>query len=100
MFYGSEKTTVNPSIRIFNKVGDAYGFLTDISYIVDFEKGVEFMVSATISCNTDGIFNDDHYDYDRIGYPFMKHLGQALYEYECKRTKKYVPDLAEFKIVY
>jgi hypothetical protein len=100
MFYGSEKKTVHPDIRIFNKVGDAYGFLTDISYIVDFANGVEFMVSATISCNTDGIFNDDHYDYDRIGYPFLKHLGQALYDYELKRTKKHMPDLTEFRMVY
>ncbi len=62
------RTTI---IRIFNKVGDAYGFLTDIAYIVDFENNIQFALSATILANADGIFNDDKYDYETIGLPFM-----------------------------
>lgn len=90
LLWGSEKGISKPGyIRIFNKVGDAYGFLTDIAYIVDFEHKTEFMLSATISCNSDGIYNDDRYDYETIGYPFMKQLGQLLYEYEIKRPKKH-----------
>ena len=52
------------------------------------------MVSCSMLCNSDGIFNDDHYDYDSIGFPFMKNLGQVLYQYEKGRTKKYLPDLS------
>ena len=100
LFYGSEKKPREPNIRIFNKIGDAYGFLIDGMYFVDFKNNVEFQLSATIYCNSDGIFNDDKYDYDTIGYPFMKHLGQAIYQYELSRQRKFIPDLSEFKIDY
>ena len=61
LYYGSEKNAVlNPSIRIFNKVGDAYGFLLDNAYVVDFDKKVEFIVTAVLLCNEDEIFNDEN----------------------------------------
>ncbi len=95
LYAGSEKGDwPNKNIRIFNKVGDAYGFLIDVAYIVDFETKTELMVSCSMLCNSDGIFNDDKYDYDTIGFPFMKNLGQVLYQYEKERTKKYLPDLS------
>ena len=94
LLYGSEQGKLPKNIRIFNKVGDAYGQLIDVAYIVDFEKNIEFMVSASIYCNQDGILNDDHYDYDTIGFPFMKNLGKLLYEHELKRKKNIQPDLS------
>jgi beta-lactamase class A len=94
ILYGSEKGSLPKNIRIFNKVGDAYGHLLDVAYVVDFEKKVEFFVSAVIYCNSDGVLNDDKYNYDDIGLPFMKHLGQTIYEYELKRPKKITPDLS------
>jgi hypothetical protein len=100
LLYGSEKASVPRSVRIFNKVGDAYGFLTDVAYVVDFEKNIEFLLSATIYCNSDGILNDDKYDYDTVGFPFMKQLGQAIYDYELKRERPRAPDLSKFKMIY
>jgi hypothetical protein len=85
---------------IFNKEGDAYGFLSDIAYIVDFKNGVEFFLSANIYCNSDGIFNDDHYDYENVGKPFLKNLGRAIYQYELQRKKKFKPDLSKFRLDY
>lgn len=87
-------------VRIFSKAGWAYGFLTDVAYIIDLDKNVEFMVSATIYCNSDGIFNDDRYDFDKVGYPFFRQLGQALYDHELNRSKKQSPDLSSFKFIY
>src|SRR6188768_2054540 len=84
LLYGAGKNVSKNGIRIFNKVGDAYGFLIDAAYIADFENNIEFMLSAVIHCNSDGTFNDDKYDYDEIGYPFMKHLGQVIYDHEIK----------------
>jgi hypothetical protein len=78
---------VDSHIRIFNKVGDAYGFLTDAAYIVDHQNNVEFLLSATIHCNSDGIYNDDKYEYDELGFPFMKELGRAIHGYEVGRRK-------------
>jgi hypothetical protein len=94
------KLLPDSNIRIFSKSGWAYGFLTDVAYIVDFENKTEFMLSATILCNKDGIFNDDKYDFDTIGYPFMKLLGQAVYQYELKRKRRHQPDLSAFKFNY
>jgi Beta-lactamase enzyme family len=101
LYYGSEKNaTLNPSIRIFNKVGDAYGFLLDNAYVVDFEKKVEFIVTAVLLCNEDEIFNDEKYDYDSIGFPFYKNLGEVIYEYELNRPKKHLPDLSHLRFDY
>jgi hypothetical protein len=98
--FGGDGPIQDSSLRIFNKVGDAYGFLTDVAYVADFKTGVEFMLSATIYCNKDGIFNDDKYDYDTVGFPFLKHLGQVIYNYELKREKQHLPDLSSFKMEY
>lgn len=100
LLFGSEKGELPKNIRMFNKVGDAYGQLLDVAYIVDYENKIEFFLSATIYCNTDGVLNDDKYDYDQIGFPFMKHLGQAIYEYELKRKKNIQPDLSDFIFTY
>jgi hypothetical protein len=98
--FGDNKKPMPKNIRIFNKVGDAYGFLIDNAYIVDFDKDVEFLLSAVIYCNSDGVFNDDKYEYDTVGFPFFSHLGKAIYDYEVKRPKKIKPDLSKFKINY
>ena len=100
LFWGSDTGKLPKTIRIFNKVGDAYGFLTDISYFADFTNHVEFMLSATIYCNRDGILNDDKYDYDSVGYPFMKELGRLIYQQELKRKKRRLPDLSNFHVDY
>lgn len=100
LLWGSEKGPVPPGIRIFNKTGGAYGQLLDVAYIVDFEKGVEFFLSAVTYCNSDGVINDDKYDYNTIGIPFLKQLGQTIYNYEVKRPKKRLPDLSGVKFVY
>ena len=101
LYYGSEKNaTIKPSIRIFNKVGDAYGFLLDNAYVVDFDQKVEFIVTAVLLCNEDEIFNDEKYDYDSIGFPFYKNLGEVIYEYELNRPKKHLPDLSHLRFDY
>jgi len=46
---GSDKVSKDPGIRIFNKTGTAYGFLIDLSYVVDFTNQVEFILVAAIS---------------------------------------------------
>jgi hypothetical protein len=100
LFYGSEKNTANPGIRVFNKVGDAYGFLIDAAYFADHENKIEFMLSAVIHCNSDGIFNDNKYEYDSVGFPFMKNLGRVIYQHELKRERKTIPGLQQFQFDY
>ncbi len=69
--YKSNKSKIPGNIRIFNKPGWSYGFLTDAAYIVDFENKTEFMLSAVIYVNSDGILNDDKYDYETNRLSFL-----------------------------
>ena len=94
------RTPVPSYIRIFNKPGWSYGFLTDIAYVVDFKNKVEFMLTGTIYVNSDGILNDDKYEYDETGYPFFKEVGNIIYRYELERPRKYRPDLSRFVLTY
>lgn len=99
LMYGDGKKKVEPEkIRIFNKVGNAYGYLIDTAYIVDFENQVEFMLSAVIYVNENQIFNDGIYEYDEIGYPFLANLGRIIYEYELKRKRTHKPNLQKYQV--
>jgi hypothetical protein len=100
LFGDSKDSITNRNIRIFNVVGQSYGFLSDIAYVADFQNKIEFMLSAVIYVNSDGIINDGKYDYDKIGFPFLGDLGRVIYDYEKKRNRATVPDLSEFKIDY
>jgi len=100
ILYGGEKGTKPSNLRIFNKSGQAYGQLVDAAYVVDLDKQIEFMVSAAIYCNKDSILNDDVYEYESIGLPFMKNLGKALYDRELKRKRNQLPDLSGFRFNY
>ncbi|WP_454881524.1 serine hydrolase [Sphingobacterium detergens] len=97
LFYGREKSAeLNPNIRIFNKYGDSYGYNIDNAYIVDFEHGVEFLLAFVVQSNENGIYNDGIYEYETVTYPFLKNIGQLIYQEELKRTKKIKPDLSKF----
>jgi hypothetical protein len=100
IFYGIEKTEPEKDVRIFSKAGWSYGFLTDACYVVDYNHQIEFMVSAVIYCNSDGILNDNKYDYQSLGYPFLKNLGRVIYNYELKRMRKNTPDLSSLRLDY
>ncbi|MFB9295281.1 serine hydrolase [Persicitalea jodogahamensis] len=98
--FGNSKKRMPRHIRVFNKVGDAYGYLLDNAYIVDFERGIEFMLTAVIDCNENQIYNDDTYAYDSVGFPFMANLGEAIFEYEMNRKKRRRPDLSRYEVEY
>ena len=100
LLFGGSGNSEDSSIRIFNKIGDAYGFLTETAYIVDFKNDVEFLLSATVYCNADGIFNDNKYEYATIGLPFLKELGKAIYDIERQRPRKNRPDLSPLQFSY
>lgn len=100
LFGGDKRNKVNAEVRSFNKPGWAYGFLTDVAYIADFTNHVEFMLSATVYVNNDGILDDEHYQFEETGEPFLRVLGEIIYEYELQRAKQHLPDLSEFRFDY
>lgn len=85
--YGDTKDHIPEHIKIYNKIGFAYGTLTDCAYITDSKNNVDFLLTATILVNQNGIFNDDIYEFEEIGIPFLAALGRGLYDYELKRKK-------------
>ena len=80
--YGDSTNAIDRKIRIYNKVGVAYGALTDISYIRDYQKNIEFFLSATIYVNQNQIVNDNIYEYDDVGIPFLAELARQVYKLE------------------
>ena len=101
LYYGADSSiAINPTIRIFNKVGDAYGYDIDNAYIVDFKNKVEFLLTAVVQSNEDGIYNDNKYEYDTVCLPFLKNLGKVIYEYELQRVKTHLPNLKKYKFSY
>lgn len=101
LLFGNEKTASIPeNIRIFNKIGLAYGFAIDNAYIVDLENNIEFLLSAVIHTNKNEIYNDGKYEYEKIAFPFLKKLGSLIYDYELNRSRAHAPDLSLFKVQY
>lgn len=85
IWHGDRKTPVPPHVKILNKVGDAYGFLTDVAYFRDEQQGTSFFLSVTIHTNDNGIYNDGVYEYNTAGLPVIAQIGQLLRAWEAER---------------
>jgi hypothetical protein len=99
LMYGSiPDVRIPKNIRIYNKVGNAYGYAIDNAYIIDTDTGVEFILSTIVHANPNRIFNDGIYGYDNVAFPFLARLGQLVYEMEVDRPKAYLPDFSDVLI--
>jgi len=95
--FGDSKGKFPDNIRIFNKVGYAYGYLTDCAYIIDTENNIEFLLTATVHVNENEIFNDGKYQYED-GIKFLAELGREIYKIEKSRVKKHKANLSKYLI--
>nr|WP_295874498.1 serine hydrolase [uncultured Chitinophaga sp.] len=98
LFGGRKAARIPDHIRIFNKPGWAYGFLTDTAYIADYANHVEFLLSASLLVNKDGPLGEDQEAFETTGKPFLKALGELIYEEELQRKKMYQPNLDRFRV--
>ena len=97
LYYGRRPEAQPQSgLRIFNIVGMSHGYLADVAYFADSLHQSEFLLSAVLYVNQDGIINDASYEYDTVGEPFLAQLGQLFYQYEARRPRRYRPDLTLF----
>jgi len=97
LYYGRRPAAQPQSgLRIFNIVGMSHGYLADVAYFADSLHQSEFMLSAVLYVNQDGVINDSIYEYDTIGEPFLAQLGQLFYHYEAQRPRQYRPALTIF----
>jgi hypothetical protein len=81
-FYGSEPKSTKLKFDVFNIVGLSYGFATDVAYVRDMEKNVEFFLSATVYANYGGKLG---YAYAQKSLPFLKNLGLSVYRSHVKQ---------------
>jgi len=97
LYYGRRpEAQPQPGLRIFNIVGMSHGYLADVAYFADSLHQSEFLLSAVLYVNQDGIINDASYEYETIGEPFLAQLGQLFYQYEARRPRQYRPNLTLF----
>ena len=74
-------------IHIYNKVGYAYGYLIDCAYIMNEATKKDYIITAVIHVNENQVFNDDRYEYDEIGIPFLAELGRLLVNHSGKKAE-------------
>jgi hypothetical protein len=88
LMFGDDQSPIPEHIRVYDKIGMAYGTLTDAAYFIDEQNNIEFMLSATVHINENGIFNDGIYEYSEKGLPFLAELGRQVYQFELNRAKQ------------
>lgn len=65
-------------LEVYSKSGEAYGFATDNAWVVDKQTGRSFFLAATLYANSNGVLNDDTYDYETVSEPFLANLAEAV----------------------
>lgn len=63
-------------IEVTGKTGRAYGFSIENSYVRNPENGRAVFVTAVLYTNSDGVLNDDKYDYETVADGFLADLGE------------------------
>lgn len=82
--YGDSKKSIPKHIKIYNKLGYAYGTFTDCAYIVDEKNNISFLLTATLLVNNNQIFNDNTYEYNTVGIPFLAALEREIHQYNLE----------------
>jgi len=77
--HGDEQSVSNEQIRVYNKIGQAYGTSIDNGLIKNYQDNVEFILTATIFTNKNKVINDNLYEYDDLAVPFLAKLSRAIY---------------------
>ena len=78
--HGTDTILNNTDVRVYNKIGQAYGTSTDSAYIKNYKEDLEFFLTATIYTNKNKIINDNIYEYGDTAIPFLSKLSNALYK--------------------
>ena len=78
--HGDEQSVSNEQIRVYNKIGQAYGTSIDNGLIKNYQDNIEFILTATIYTNKNKVINDNLYEYDDIAIPFLAKLSRGIYQ--------------------
>ena len=88
MIIGGTKNRLPNSIKIYNKVGQYFGWTCDNAYVIDTSAKVEFILSVVIYTNSKQAVADDPQGYAQIAIPFISNLGKVFYDYELSLHQK------------
>lgn len=75
---GASEVVPRPHLRVYDKVGRAYGFSIENAWVEDTRTGRGFFLAIALYTNPDGVLNDDRYAYDEIADPFLDAVGRAI----------------------
>ena len=76
MLSGLRRVAPASAVEVVNKIGTAYGFMTDTAVIGDATRGVKFALSATIYANAGEVLGTDEYEYAAVARPWLADLGE------------------------
>lgn len=65
-------------VRVYDKIGRAYGFTVENAYVEDTRTGRGFFFAMVLYSNPDGVLNDDRYGYAEIAEPFFDDVGEVV----------------------
>ncbi len=71
-------TTSGERVESTGKIGRAYGFSIENSFVRNPANGRAVFVTAVIYTNEDGVLNDDKYEYVTVADPFFSNLGELV----------------------
>jgi hypothetical protein len=75
---GLERVVPRERLTLADRIGLAYGFATETAYVLDRETGRSFFLAATILANTDGVLDDDVYDYETVAFPWLADVAELV----------------------
>jgi len=78
--------TADNSLRFYNKVGIAAGFISDVSYVVDETKGITYFLSGSMMAKKDEIMDNGKFNYYDIALPLFRKIGTLIYQYFLEQS--------------
>lgn len=65
-------------LRVYDKIGRAYGFSIENAYVEDRRTGRGCFLAIVLYTNPDGVLNDDRYGYEELADPFFDGAGETI----------------------
>ena len=65
-------------LRVFDKIGRAYGFSIENAYVEDTRTGRGFFLAIVLFTDADGVIGDGAYEYENVAAPFLDAAGRAI----------------------
>jgi hypothetical protein len=75
---GARRVVPAEFLRVYDKIGRAYGFSVENAYIEDARTGRGLFLAIVLYTNPDGILNDDRYAYEELAEPFLDDVAETI----------------------